>query len=66
MGSSIRAFAASHPGLLFLFPYSFLLIFLGLGDGSLQVDEGVDTFVSTPILKYGVPMHSVGVASAAC
>ncbi|MCH8312533.1 MAG: glycosyltransferase family 39 protein [Nitrospinae bacterium] len=61
MGSSIRAFAASHPGLLFLFPYSFLLIFLGLGDGSLQVDEGMDTFISTTILKYGVPMHSDGV-----
>lgn len=61
MGSSIKAFAASHPGLLFLFPYSFLLIFLGLDNGSLQVDEGMDTFVSTTILKYGVPMHSDGV-----
>jgi len=61
MGFSIRTFAASHPGLLFLFPYSFLLIFLGLGDGSLQVDEGMDTFVSTTILKYGVPLHSDGV-----
>jgi hypothetical protein len=61
MGSSIRSFSSSHPGLLFLFPYSFLLIFLGLGDGALQVDEGMDTFVSTTILKYGVPMHSDGV-----
>lgn len=61
MGSFIRTFAASHRGLLLLFPYSFLLIFLGLGDGSMQVDEGMDTFVSTTILKYGVPMHSDGV-----
>lgn len=60
-GSSTREFVASHPGLLFLFPYSFLLIFLGLGDGALQVDEGMDTFVSTTILKFGVPMHSDGV-----
>ncbi len=61
MGSSIRTFAANHPGLLFLAPYSLLLIFLGLGDGSLQVDEGMDTFVSTTILQYGVPRHSDGI-----
>jgi hypothetical protein len=61
MGFSFRTIAFSHPGLLFLFPYSLLLIFLGLGDGALQVDEGMDTFVSTTILKYGVPMHSDGV-----
>jgi len=61
MNSSIRTFAVNHPGLLFLFPYSFLLIFLGLEDGALQVDEGMDTFVSTTILKYGVPMHSDGI-----
>jgi len=61
MGLSFRTFASSHPGLLFLFPYSLLLIFLGLGDGALQVDEGMDTFVSTTILKYGVPMHSDGI-----
>lgn len=60
MGSSARTFASNHPGLLFLFPYSLLLIFLGLGDGALQVDEGMDTFVSTTILKYGVPTHSDG------
>ena len=63
MGSSIRTFSANHPGLLFLFPYSLLLIFLGLGDGSLQVDEGMDTFVSTTILQYGVPRHSDGLNS---
>ncbi len=61
MGSSVRAFTFSHPGLLFLLPYSLLLIFLGLGDGALQVDEGMDTFVSTTILKYGVPMHTNGI-----
>ncbi|VAX29033.1 hypothetical protein MNBD_NITROSPINAE05-962 [hydrothermal vent metagenome] len=61
MGFSFRTFALSHPGLLFLFPYSLLLLFSGLGDGALQVDEGMDTFVSTTILKYGVPMHSDGI-----
>jgi dolichyl-phosphate-mannose-protein mannosyltransferase len=61
MAFAIKTFLARHPGLLFLFPYSVLLIFLGLGDGALQVDEGGDTFISATILKYGVPMHSDGV-----
>jgi dolichyl-phosphate-mannose-protein mannosyltransferase len=61
MALAIKTFIVRHPGLLFLFPYSVLLIFLGLGDGALQVDEGGDTFISTTILKYGVPMHSDGV-----
>ena len=61
MASAIKSFLLRHPGLLFLFPYSVLLIFLGLGDGALQVDEGADTFISTTIPKFGVPMHSDGV-----
>jgi len=61
MVSPLKRFIICHPGLLFLFPYSFLLIFLGLGDGAMQVDEGMDTFVSTTILKYGIPMHSDGI-----
>ncbi len=61
MALAIKTILARHPGLFFLLPYSVLLIFLGLGDGALQVDEGMDTFVSTTILKYGVPMHSDGV-----
>jgi dolichyl-phosphate-mannose-protein mannosyltransferase len=60
MAFAIKTFCIRHPGLLFLLPYSALLIFLGLGDGALQVDEGMDTFVSTTILKFGVPMHSDG------
>ncbi|MBI4385185.1 MAG: glycosyltransferase family 39 protein [Nitrospinae bacterium] len=37
------------------------MIFTGLGDNALQVDEGLDTFVSTTLLKYGLPNHSDGV-----
>ena len=37
------------------------MIFTGLDDSVLQIDEGADTFVSTTILKSGVPMHSDGV-----
>lgn len=61
MEPAIKSFLFRHPGLTFLFPYSVLLIFLGLGDGALQVDEGADTFISSTILKFGVPMHSDGV-----
>ena len=63
MAPAIKTFLFRHRGLLILLPYSVLLIFLGLGDGALQVDEGMDTFVSTTILKFGVPMHSDGVNS---
>ncbi|MBT3516647.1 MAG: hypothetical protein HN465_03600 [Nitrospina sp.] len=37
------------------------MIFIGLGDNLLQVDEGNDTFISTNILKFGFPTHSDGV-----
>lgn len=53
----------THPALWFLIPYSGLLIFLGLGDSVLQVDEGADTFVASTILKYGLPHHSDGINS---
>jgi hypothetical protein len=33
------------------------MIFMGLNNSALQVDEGVDTFVSSTILKYGAPYH---------
>jgi len=61
MALAFKTFLIRHPSFFFLLPYSALLIFLGLGDGALQVDEGMDTFVSTTILKYGVPRHSDGV-----
>jgi hypothetical protein len=37
------------------------LVFTRLDYSALQVDEGGDTFVSTTILKYGLPHHSDGV-----
>ena len=33
------------------------MVFLGLSNSVLQVDEGADTFVSSTILKYGAPYH---------
>jgi len=33
------------------------MVFLGLHNGALQVDEGADTFVSSTILEYGIPYH---------
>jgi hypothetical protein len=58
--TSIRLFFKSHLALTLLLPIAFLTIFIGLNDSVLQVDEGADTFVSTTILKHGVPMHSDG------
>jgi len=57
---SIRYFFKSHLALTLLLPIAFLIIFTGLDDSVLQVDEGADTFVSTTILKHGLPMHSDG------
>ncbi|QPJ65017.1 MAG: hypothetical protein G3M78_06285 [Candidatus Nitrohelix vancouverensis] len=45
---------------LLLLLYASLLIFPGLSDSALQVDEGGDTFVSATILEHGVPVHSDG------
>jgi hypothetical protein len=56
----IRLFFKSHLTLTLLLPIVFLIIFTGLDDSVLQVDEGADTFVSTTILKHGLPMHSDG------
>jgi len=58
--TSIRLFIKSHLAIILLLPLAFLLIFTGLDDSVLQVDEGADTFISTTILKYGVPTHSDG------
>ncbi len=56
----IQNFLKTHLALVFLLPFSFLLIFTGLDDTVLQTDEGADTFISTTILKYGYPKHSDG------
>jgi len=58
--TSIRFIFKSHIAITFLLPFAFFLIFKGLDDSVLQVDEGADTFISTTILKYGFPMHSDG------
>ena len=57
----IQNFLKTHLALIFLIPFSFLLVFTGLDDTVLQVDEGADTFISTTILKYGYPKHSDGI-----
>lgn len=59
----IQNFLKTHCALIFLIPFSFLLVFTGLDDTVLQVDEGPDTFISTTILKYGYPKHSDGTHS---
>ena len=56
----IQKLLKTHCSLIFLIPFSFFLIFTGLGDTALQVDEGADTFISTTILKYGYPKHFNG------
>ena len=58
--TSIRFFFKYHLALTLLLSIVFLTIFTGLDDSVLQLDEGADTFVSTTILKYGLPMHSDG------
>ncbi len=58
--TSIRLFLKPHLSLILLLPIVFLTLFTGLDDSVLQVDEGADTFVSTTILKHGLPMHSDG------
>jgi len=57
----IQNFLKTYLALIFLIPFSFLLVFTGLDDTVLQVDEGADTFISTTILKYGYPKHSDGI-----
>ena len=54
-------FIKSQFALLLLLIMAFFMIFTGLDDSVLQIDEGADTFISTTILKSGVPMHSDGV-----
>lgn len=50
-----------HLPLILLLPFVIFLIFAGLDDSALQTDEGQDTFVSTTILKHGVPRHYDGI-----
>ncbi len=57
---SIQHFFKSNQPIILLLPVSYLIIFTGLDDSVLQADEGADTFISTTILKYGLPMHSDG------
>ena len=57
----LKHFGFNHFPFFFLIIYTFPMVFLGLGDSVLQVDEGMDTFISTTILKFGYPMHSDGV-----
>ena len=56
----IQFFFKSHLAVILLLPISLLIIFTGLDNSVLQVDEGADTFISTTILKHGLPMHSDG------
>jgi hypothetical protein len=56
--STFKDLAKSHTSLIFLIPFSFVMIFIGLSNSALQVDEGADTFVSSTILKYGAPYHN--------
>ena len=58
--TSIQLFFKSHLAVILLLPIAFLIIFTGLDDSVLQVDEGADTFISTTILKHGLPKHSDG------
>ncbi|MBL7020629.1 MAG: glycosyltransferase family 39 protein [Nitrospinaceae bacterium] len=53
-----------HFPLFFLIVYTCPMIFLGFSDSVLQIDEGMDTFISTTILKFGFPVHSDGINSS--
>ena len=59
--SHLKNLAKLHFPFFLLILCAFFIIFTGLGDSALQVDEGEDTFISTTILKYGFPKHSDGV-----
>ena len=49
--------AKNHKSLAFLIPYALVMVFLGLSNAVLQTDEGGDTYISSTILKYGIPYH---------
>jgi len=59
----IKHFSKTYLSLIFLIFYAFFMVFLGLNNSVLQVDEGADTFVSSTILKYALPYHHDGVNS---
>ena len=56
----IQFFFKSHLAVILLLPISLFIIFTGLDNSVLQVDEGAYTYISTTILKHGLPMHSDG------
>ena len=62
--SLLKHLGSKYFPLFFLIVYSTPMIFLGLSDSVLQVDEGADTFITTTILKFGFPMHSDGINSS--
>ncbi len=47
--------------IIFLIALSSSLLFPGLGNQALSIDEGSDTFIAATILKYGHPRHSDGI-----
>jgi len=54
---TLKQLVKTHTGLVFLIPYALIMVFLGFSDSALQLDEGADTFISSTILKYGLPYH---------
>ena len=64
IGPSFINLAKNHKSLAFLIPYACIMVFLGLSDAALQTDEGGDTYISSTILKYGIPYHQDEVISA--
>ena len=60
---TIKHLTKTHPSLYFLILYAFVMVFGGLSNSVLQVDEGADTFVSSTILKYALPYHHDGINS---
>ena len=62
--NALKHLQFKHFPLFFLIIYTCPLIFLGLSDSVLQIDEGMDTFISTTILEFGFPAHSDGINSS--
>lgn len=62
--SLLKRLELKHFPLFFLVVYTCPMIFLGLSDSVLQIDEGMDTFITTTLLKFGFPMHSDGINSS--
>ncbi len=56
-----KGFLKNNLPIIFLIAFSSSLLFPGLGNQALSIDEGSDTFVATTILKHGYPRHSDGI-----